>query len=216
VHFLNSNTSLLVHVVFSALNTITKRLNNCEYTVLNDIATVLYGLIKPVEEVRYLISENNVENILSTILEAHGVHEHYEEALKKLREQGLIAISTVFYPLVVIEIASGRLDKDVLSNTQLVDLGEYKVCIPRLEYLITKLLSMKLYPYTLYGYTLLFTWLNTRQLDLKLLAGLLKNANMDVKNVIRELESIFDHLSLFKPQELDKNSFEYLKALLIS
>lgn len=216
MYFLNSNTSLLVHVVFSALNTITKRLNSCEYTVLNDIATTLYGLIRPIEEVRYLISENNVENMLHTILEAHSVQEYYDEALRKLRDQGLIAISTVFYPLVVIEVASGRLDKDVLSSTQLVDLKEYRVCIPRLEHLIAKLLSMKLYPYTLYGYTLLFTWLNTKHLDLKLLADLLKNTNVNVESVVRELESIFEHLSLFKPQELDKSLLEYLKALLIS
>lgn len=192
------------------------RLKSCEYTVLNDIATVLYGLVRPVEEVRYLISENNVENTLQAILEAHGVQEHYDEALRKLRDQGLIAVSTVFYPLVVIEVAIRRLDKEVLSNTQLVDLGEYRLCIPRLEHLIVKLLSMNLYPYTLYGYTLLFAWLNTRKLDLKLLAGLLKNTIVNVESVVRELVSLFEHLSLFKPQELDKSLLEYLKTLLIS
>jgi hypothetical protein len=205
-----------VHFAFSALTTITRRHKCHEFTVLNDIATALYGLVKPLEELRYLVSAESAESVVYTILEAHGVSRHYSEVLERIREQGLVAVSTVFYPLLVIEVALKPLDREVLRSSRLVNVEEHELCMPGLEHLIAKLVSTKLYPYTLYGYTLLFTWLSSRSLDVKLLGELLRTSGVSVEEFVREIESMFEHLQLFRPHELDKSLLEYFKSLIFS
>jgi len=205
-----------VHFAFSALTTITQRHQCHEFTVLNDIATALYGLVKPLEELRYLVSAKSAENVVYTILDAHGVSRHYSEVLERIREQGLVAVSTIFYPLLVIEVALKPLDSEVLASSRLVNLEDHRLCIPRLEHLIAKLVSTKLYPYTLYGYTLLFTWLPSKSLDAKLLGELLRSSDVSVEQFMREVEFMFEHLQLFRPYELDRSLLEYFKRLIFS
>jgi len=168
-----------------------------------------------VEEVRYIVSRDNLESIIHTILEAHGVGGHYSEVLERIKDQRLVAVSTVFYPLLVLEIALNPLEDNILTNSQLVDINEYKLCIPKLEYLIAKLISMKLYPYNIYGYTLFFTWLNTEKLDFKLLVELLKISNVNLREVVSEIENMSNYLQLFKPQKLEKSLLEF-KSLVFS
>jgi hypothetical protein len=205
-----------VHFAFSSLTAIAQRHKCGEFTVLNDVATALYGLVKPLEELRYLVSSESAESTIYTILEAHGVSRHYAEVLERIREQGLVAVSTIFYPLLVIEVASKPLERELLSNSRLVRLEEYTLCIPRLEHLIVKLISTRLYPYTLYGYTLFFTWLSSRRLDVELLSKLLGISGVSVEEFIREVEEMFKHLQLFRPHELDESLLEYFKSLISS
>lgn len=215
VRFLSTSGSH-IHVVFTALTNITREHSCSEYTVLNDVATALYGLVKPLEEVRYLVSSDRAESLVHTILKAHGVSEHHAEVREKLREQGLVAVSTVFYPLLVVETARGPLERELISRSQLVSIGEYKLCAPRLEHLIVKLISMKLYPYSLYGYTLFFTWLSSGRINVELLVDLLRTSGVSVEDVARSVEEMHDHLVLFKPHEFDKSQLEYFKNLLFS
>lgn len=205
-----------VQAVYSALATITREHSCSEYSVLNDVATALYGLIKPLEEVRYVVSSESAERVVYTILRAHSVSEHYAVVLERLKEQGLVAVSTVFYPLLVVEVARGRLDRELLASSQLVGISDYKLCAPRLEHLVAKLISMKLYPYSLYGYTLLFTWLSAGRINVELLVNLLGISGVNVRELARELGEMFEYLQLFKPHELNRSLLEYFKNLVSS
>lgn len=180
---------MIVSRVLEVLVEVYARHRECRYAVLNDPAVVLYGLVKPVEEVRVIADHSCAENLLHTVLAAFNVEEQYVEALSRLREQGLVAVSTRFYPLLVFEVARSQIDLLLVENTIDVELDGIVLRIPRLEYLIAKLIHMNVYPYTEYAYALLIPWI--KRLDVEVLLHLLRVAGVDINRVVRRLEDMY-------------------------
>ncbi|MEM4527597.1 MAG: hypothetical protein QXS23_00155 [Desulfurococcaceae archaeon] len=205
----------MVKHVFSSISRAVHELrrSGCKISLLNDIAVIVYGVVKPLEEVRIMVSADCVENALDNIMKSFNVFQHRFIAEKRLREHGVVAVSTIFYPLLVIELARSYIDEEVLANTEIFEISGYEIPIPRIEHLIAKMLSLGMFPYNVYAYTLLFSWIDN--LDHSVLAKLIKSTGINIENFVRNLEDMVNHLDSFqpirKPQGIDR-----FKALLKS
>lgn len=201
-----SSKPLIVSRVLGVLREIYERHKMCQYAALNDIAVIVYGLVKPVEEVRVLVDPTCSEEILYTLLRAFNIEEHYVEALERLKEQKVVAVSTRFYPPVVVELARSNLDKELLQSAVDIDVDGIYIRIPKLEHLIAKLLSTGLYPYTAYAYALTVAWI--KRLNIKEFIEVLLRSDIDIGRLADKLEGMYI-LSRALPQVRD----EFEKAM---
>ncbi|MEM3345867.1 MAG: hypothetical protein QXR36_00355 [Desulfurococcaceae archaeon] len=182
--------SLIVEKVLNALSEVYRKHKSCKYAVLNDVSVVLYGLVKPIEEVRIVSKRDCAEELLYTLLKAFNVEENYAEAVKNLRDHGVVAVSTIFYPLVVVETARSSIDELLVENTIDVELDNYFLRIPKLQHLIAKLIHIGVYPYTEYAYALLVQWL--KRIDTDELISLFVKSEIDLEKVVSKLRTILE------------------------
>jgi hypothetical protein len=201
--------------IFNNLTLISRRLtgDRCMVVFLNDVATSLYGLVNPLTEIRVLASLACLDNALYTLLESFNIQEEYPKARKQLVGNGIVAVSTRTMPLLVIEAEKNNLDHEIVgSPVKYVD-EAFEFYIPQLEYLIVKLLSLRLYPYITYGITLLFSWVDVINMDL--LTKALEISGVSRKELAREIDSTLRHVEAF-PVIKEENIRGKLKALLQS
>lgn len=203
-----SARSLIVNKVLDALREVYDRHKTCRHAILNDVSVAIYGLVKPIEEVRVLVDSACSTELLYTLLRAFNVEEHYADALEKLKEQGIVAVSTRFYPLIVVELSRTSLDRLILDSVVDVKIDDVQFRMPRLEHLVVKLISIGLYPYTAYAYTLIVAWI--KQINIDEIFSVLDMAGIDPEQLARKLESMYA-LSLSLPHVRDE--FERIMAL---
>lgn len=201
--------SLVVERVIAALSKVHEKHAECSYAVLNDVALVVYGLVKPLEEVRLIIDESCAEEVVQALLSEFDVEAYLAETTSRLKAQGLAAISTRFYPLLVVELASTSLDRELVKNSIEVHVEGSKLKVPKLEYLIAKLASMKLYPYLEYALALLVAWI--LRLDVDSLVSLLRSTGVDIDVIINRLKLVCSLLGAF---DRFSREAELLKSLI--
>jgi len=184
-------------IVASVLDSVTRASRahsdqGCNVVFLNDISTNLYGLISPLTEIRALIPKDCIDFSTHTLLESFGISENYARVRSQLAERGIAAVSTRTRPLLVIEVATTRLDQDIVkSPVKYVD-EHYEFHIPRLEHLIAKLLALELYPYTLYAASLLFTWIDL--VNTELLLDSIEASGKRGEKAAAEIKKYISHL----------------------
>ncbi|ADV65038.1 hypothetical protein [Desulfurococcus mucosus] len=199
--------------VFSNATTASRMLESrgCTIVFLNDLAVNLYGLVIPIAEVRVLLPEHCADEALGTLLESFGIHEDYLKAGERLSEKGLVAVSTRTRPLLVAETAKTSLDNQILGSPVKYLDAPYEFNIPVLEHLIVKLLAMGLYPYSAYGASLLFSWLD--HLNPNVWAEAVEGSGLPREALKDMLRSVSTHIGNFQPAGID-GLRDKLKALL--
>ncbi|WP_440059279.1 hypothetical protein ACSU1N_05695 [Thermogladius sp. 4427co] len=175
---------------------------NVKYVVLNDIATALYGLVKPFEEVRILV-ESGREDLVSIAIANIAVTDvSPSRILEGLRRDGIVAVNMLTAPLLVVERARSRLDELVINEAVEERISRYKVRIPTLEGLIARLMQQAEYPYPAMGYTLLVSWIDS--IDLDKLVEMIRISKVDFtvfKTALKKIMGIVKNHPTIKPRE---------------
>ncbi|ACL10652.1 hypothetical protein DKAM_0326 [Desulfurococcus amylolyticus 1221n] len=183
--------------IFNNLTLISRRLagDRCIVVFLNDVATSLYGLVNPLTEIRVLASSSCLDDALYMLLESFNIQEEYSKAREQLVGNRIVAVSTRTMPLLVIEAEKNNLDHEIVESPVKYMDEAFEFYIPQLEYLIVKLLSLRLYPYITYGITLLFSWADV--IDMDLLSKALEISGVSKKELSREIDSTLRHVEAF-------------------
>ncbi len=167
--------------------------------VLNDLAVILWGILKPIEEIRILISHEDPGEITHHVAMVLGLSPYMEDIYKSIKITGLAVLNPVTLPIFIVETPRSVIDEEVLRDPISFNNGNAIIRIPSLEPLIVKMLSIGKYPYTSYAYTLLITYsgeINARRLRLLLeKAGIKPDLIAHNINKYLELSQIFPELS---------------------
>jgi hypothetical protein len=181
--------------IFKKISRITDELSirGINSSVLNDPAVILYGIIKSIDEIRILVEDKDIDTIAYIVGRELGMSIYERDISSSLKSIGKAVLNPVFIPLTIIETTSSELDKLLLENTIEFKHDNIWFNIPRIEYLIAKLLTYNAYPYNLYAYTLL---LSHREItDQKLLEKIFHLANIsydNIRQVISKAEKFID------------------------
>ena len=135
------------------------------YVVLDDLATGLYGLVQPIEEVRVLVDAGRVDDVTRAVTSATQMGFIQAKLRASLREKGVAAVNLVTLPLLVIETAAAGLDVELLRESFAYSLLGLEVRLPPLEGLIAKLVARGQYPYTAKGLALMIAWADSLSKD---------------------------------------------------
>ncbi|MEZ0393708.1 MAG: hypothetical protein ABWK00_01480 [Desulfurococcaceae archaeon] len=127
-------------------------------SVLNDVATALYGIMRPVEEVRIVVGGLGPGEAAEAVASALGMEAFVAEISERLSSVGIVALNPVFSPLVVVELARGELDELLLEHSPEVEVLGAGLAIPELEFLIARLASMGSYPHAALAAALQVAW----------------------------------------------------------
>lgn len=185
----------LVDLVINRLKRITEEIEtrNGKVVLLNDVATTVYGIIKPMEENRLLVTHENIDEIVYQLSRILGVMLHSGDIHRSLKTLGIAVINPVTMPLFIIELPRSQIDKEIVDKENILVDSIGALRIPTLEYLIAKMLSLGRYPYTLYGYTLLISHLEI--IDTTKLRKALKQAG--IKNISQSIEKFVEIAGIF-------------------
>lgn len=116
--------------------------------VLNDLATIIYGIPRIINEIRIIVSGNNVEEIANAISNVLGMYSYSDQLIDILYKRGSVAINPVTIPVVYIILAKSEIEKRCIYNSLAVDVIGYRILVPPLEEYVSYLLSLKAqYPY---------------------------------------------------------------------
>jgi len=116
--------------------------------VLNDIATVFYGVPRIINEVRIIVSGNDLRGIVNALSYVLGVYSYSEQLIEILREKGSVAINPVIIPVVYVVLAKNEIEYRCIHNELSIDIMGYRVSIPSLEEYISYMASLEAqYPY---------------------------------------------------------------------
>ncbi len=181
------------------------------FVVLNDIATALYGLVKPVSEIRILVDGIEDERLADIVVNGLGMTGYKDDIFRSLKIINKAVLNPLFIPITIVEKPRKPVDRAILEEPiEFVD-NEVGMNLPRIEYLIAKLLGIGEYPYIVDATALLLAHIdviNTNTLmnyaDLSPIMDLLRN--------IREFTSIFPELN--KHQNKISDLMEKIKRLL--
>jgi len=162
--------------------------------VLNDIATIMYGLIKPVAEIRILADGVDDDSLADIICYSLGMTMYREDILRNLKTINRAVLNPIFIPITIVEKPRKPLDKEILNGYLEFTYENITIYLPRIEYLIAKLIDIGGYPYIVDATTLLLGYIDIIDIDriatytdLSGLKFLLENA-VDVIEVFPELE----------------------------
>ncbi len=164
------------------------------FVVLNDIATALYGLVKPISEIRILVDGIDDERLADIVVNGLGMTGYKDDILRSLKRINKAVLNPLFIPITIVEKPRKPVDRVILEEPiEFVD-NEIEMNLPRIEYLIAKLLDIGGYPYMVDAAALLLAHIDVidtdilmNYADLSLLMDLLCN--------IREFTSIFPELN---------------------
>ncbi len=162
--------------------------------VLNDIATALYGLIKPVSEIRILVGDIEDERLAEIIVNGLGMTGYKDDILRSLNTIDRAVLNPLFIPITIVEKPRKPVDRVILEEPiEFVDNG-IEINLPRLEYLIAKLLDIGEYPYIVDASALLLAHIDLINIDVLMNYADLSPI-MDLLRNIREFTSIFPELN---------------------
>ncbi|MCI4461904.1 MAG: hypothetical protein JHC12_02955 [Thermogladius sp.] len=162
--------------------------SNVKYVFLNDLATALYGLLRPLGEIRILVEAGREVEVSKTIASVSKAPIPEIELASALRDRGVAAVNMATLPLLVVDVEKTGLDSDLLERAEDHLIGGFKVKIPPLEGLVARLLSQGQYPYVAQALTLLVTWVDA--IDRKGLAEALRKGGVDTALLREELERL--------------------------
>jgi hypothetical protein len=161
--------------------------------ILNDPAITLYGIIKSIDEIRVLIENKDLDTIAYIVSKELGMSIYEKDISRSLKSIGKAVLNPVFIPLTIVETANSELDKLLLENILEFKYEDIWLNIPRIEYLIAKLLAYNAYPYNLYAYTLLLS--HREIIDQELLKNILHLINInydDIEQVMNKAKRFID------------------------
>ncbi len=162
--------------------------------VLNDIATALYGLIKPVSEIRILVGDIEDERLAEIVVNGLGMTGYKDDILKSLNTIDRAVLNPLFIPITIVEKPRKPVDRVILEEPiEFVD-NQIEMNLPRLEYLIVKLLDIGEYPYIVDASALLLAHIDLINIDVLMNYADLSPI-MDLLRNIREFTSIFPELN---------------------
>ena len=116
--------------------------------VLNDIATVFYGIPRIINEIRIIVSGNDVKGIVNALGYVLGVYSYSDQLIEILCKKGSVAINPVTIPVVYIVFARNEIENKCIHNKLAIDIMGYRVSIPSLEEYIPYMVSLEAqYPY---------------------------------------------------------------------
>lgn len=162
--------------------------SNVKYVFLNDLATALYGLVRPLGEIRILVEAGREVEVSKTIASVSKVPIPEIELESALRDRGVAAVNMATLPLLVVDVEKTILDSDLLERAEDLVISGFKVKIPPLEGLVARLLAQGQYPYVVQALTLLVTWVDA--INGRGLAEVLRKGGVDVALLRRELEGL--------------------------
>ncbi len=123
--------------------------------VLNDIASIIYGLPRIISEIRIVVEGRDLDGIVNVLSYVLSVHSYSDQLLELLRKKGSVAINPVTIPIVYIIVADRDIEHRCLDDKLDVEVRGYRLYVPRLEDYISYLLSLKAqYPYIVDALTL--------------------------------------------------------------
>ncbi len=162
--------------------------------VLNDIATALYGLIKPVSEIRILVGDIEDERLAEIVVNGLGMTGYKDDILRSLNTIDRAVLNPLFIPITIVEKPRKPVDRVILKEPiEFVD-NQIEMNLPRLEYLIAKLLDIGEYPYIVDASALLLAHIDLINIDVLMNYADLSPI-MDLLRNIREFTSIFPELN---------------------
>ncbi len=162
--------------------------------VLNDIATALYGLIKPVSEIRILVGDIEDERLAEIVVNGLGMTGYKDDILRSLNTIDRAVLNPLFIPITIVEKPRKPVDRVILEEPiEFVD-NQIEMNLPRLEYLIVKLLDIGEYPYIVDASALLLAHIDLINIDVLMNYADLSPI-MDLLRNIREFTSIFPELN---------------------
>ncbi|ADI32182.1 hypothetical protein [Staphylothermus hellenicus] len=177
-------------------------IRNIKSAVLNDLAISLYGLIKPIDEIRILVENKELDSVAYVIARELGMSIYQKDIYNSLKTLGKAVVNPVFLPLTILEIAQTPLDIELLANRIKFAYEKIQINVPRLEHLVCKLLSYNAYPYNIYAFTLIIT--HKEIIDLDIVKKLLKNIGIEPDNIMKYILKIKSLIELF-PELNDKH-----------
>lgn len=172
-----------------------------ESVILSDLAVSLYGIIKPISEVRLLVENKDPDTVAYAVSKELGMGIYQKDILNSLKTIGKAVLNPVFIPLTIIEVAKTSLDKELLVNRIIFAHGEFRLKVPRIEYLVAKLLEYNSYPYNIYAYTLIIV--HEKIIDFRIFNKLLKDINIDPERIKDKISKIASITSLFPELGMD-------------
>jgi len=208
-----SSRSGLLDIIVGNTWSIQKELDlyGVENTVLNDLASIVYGIPRLVNEIRILIprdTDNKV--VVNTLVEVLSMHRYRDSILEALEEKGSVALNPVTMPIVYVIKSTNNISNACLEKTLTIDIYGYMIRVPRLEEYIAYLYSLEgLYPYIVDAITLHI--IHYDRIDYELL----RNYNIDIElicNIVKELEKLVN--TFYELEELVRVIKEkYCKSL---
>ncbi len=168
--------------------------------VLNDIATVFYGIPKMINEIRIIVSGNDVKGIVNALGYVLGVYSYSDQLIEILRKKGSVAINPVTIPVVYIVLAKNDIEYKCIHNKLTIDIMGYSISIPRLEEYISYMISQEAqYPYIVDAIALAILHSSRINVDRLVRNGVDKEMLCKLINSIGESASTFYELeNLFK------------------
>ncbi len=129
--------------------------------VLNDIASILYGIPKYISETRFLVSGENISNIVEAVVSVLGLRSYRQEILNTLDRRRRVAVNPLTMPVVYIVLADDEFTKECIKDSRVFEVGGLTYRTTSIEaYIAYLLLKAKLYPYIVDGLTLLVVHAN--------------------------------------------------------
>lgn len=171
--------------------------------VLNDLAISLYGIIKPVDEIRILVEGKELDTIAYVVAKELGMSIYQRDIYNSLRTLGKAVINPVLIPLTILEITRSPIDTGILVNRIRFTYKELYIYVPQIEYLICKLLTYNAYPYNIYAYALMIV--HKEIIDQGVIKRLLKDTNIDLDKIMENISRIKSIIELF-PELSNENT----------
>lgn len=123
-----------------------------EPVMLNDIATIIYGIPRLISEIRIVVRKPHDYSILAdTIARVLGMHRYRDRIINALESRGSVALNPVTLPLVYIVIALDNDMKRLIDESIIIKLNGIELRVPRLEHYINYLIGLRQYPYIIDG-----------------------------------------------------------------
>jgi hypothetical protein len=162
--------------------------SNVKYVFLNDLATALYGVLRPLGEIRILVEAGREAEVSKTIASVSKASIPDVKLASALRGRGVAAVNMTTLPLLVIDVEKTILDSDLLKQVEDHLICGFKVKIPLLEGLVARLLAQGQYPYVAQALTLLVAWVDA--IDGRELARALRKGGVDIALLRKQLEGL--------------------------
>lgn len=163
--------------------------------ILNDLASILYGLVKPVGEIRLLVDGKDLYTTTYIVSNVLGMSAYEKDILGSLNKLGIAVLNPVLVPLTIIETPRKDIDHMLLDEPNDLVIDGYRIILPRIEYYIAKLFSYGAYPYNIYALIHLIAY--TDLIEPEKFRKAFEKTGIDPKTVIKDLKNIGRLISVF-------------------
>lgn len=180
--------------------------------VLNDIASILYGLVKPIGEIRLLVDGKDLYTTTYIVSSVLGMSAYEKDILVSLNKLGIAVLNPVFVPLTIIETPRKDIDQITLEEPNDLVVDGYRIVLPRIEYYIAKLFSYGAYPYNTYALIHLMTYADL--IESEKIRKALKKTGIDPRFLVKDLKSIEKLISIFPELDEIKGNIDKLVKVL--